>query len=271
MIQQEKKVRMSRSSLTHEQLSPLHDLDIAVYRCGFAADSQMRARFKQENPDAHDEVIEGLLADTDYCAFALGNAKQVIQEVQSKFRGPWRGFLTGDGNFREQVATILPYKGNRSGRKPKYYKDLRNYLVDVHGAEIVHGREADDACATLQWAAKDRSTIICTIDKDLDMIPGWHYNWVKNEIYDVPLAYANMRLFWQMLEGDRIDNIPGIRGVGPVTIAKLFEPCSSLEDYRAVVQQQYQRAYGDNWREAYEEVGRLLWMERVEGKECPFL
>lgn len=262
---------MTQYSSIVERLNPLIDCDIMVYRCGFAADSQIKAQFKKEYPEAPDEVIHNLQQERDYIGHALGNAKQVMSEICGKFRGQHRGFLSGDGNFREQVATILPYKGTRTQRKPKYYKELRNYLVAAYGVEIIHGREADDAIATAQWAAKDKSTIICTIDKDLDMIPGWHYNWVRNEIYDVPLAYANMRLFYQMLEGDRTDNIPGIHMVGPKTIAKLFEPCTCVEDYRNVVQAQYQKQYGDRWREAYEEVARLLWMERIEGKECPFL
>lgn len=262
---------MTLRTSTVELLNPLLDCDVMVYRCGFAADSQVRQALIRENPDALPEEIEDLILSYDYTGHALGNAKQVLNEICSKFRGEPRGFLSGDGNFREQVATILPYKGNRPQRKPKYYKELRNYLVDVHGCEVIHGREADDALATAQWAAKDRSTVICTIDKDLDMVPGWHYNWVRNEIYDVPLAYANMRLFYQMLEGDRTDNIPGIHMVGPKTIAKLFADCTELADYRRIVQEQYQKQYGDNWREAYEEVARLLWMERIEGRECPFL
>lgn len=262
---------MTRSISTVELLKPLLDCDVMVYRCGFAADSQVMAQLKRENPNLSDEDLKVLQHELDYTGHALGNAKQVLNEICSKFRGEPRGFLSGDGNFREQVATILPYKGNRPQRKPKYYKELRHYLIDFHGVELVHGREADDALATAQWAAKDRSTVICTIDKDLDMVPGWHYNWVKNEVYDVSLAYANMRLFYQMLEGDLTDNIPGIRNVGPKTIAKLFENCESIEDYRRIVQEAYATQYGEGWEAAYNEVARLLWMERLEDRECPFL
>lgn len=261
---------MTQSGITHEDRSPLIDLDVLVYRCGFAADSQVKAQLKQEGLDGED--LEVAMADYDYTHHALGNVKQVIHEIRSKFRGPHRGFLTGHGNFREQVATILPYKGNRPERKPKYYKEIQQYMRDVHDAEIIHGREADDALASAQWAAKDKSTIICSIDKDLLSVPGWNYNWVRNELRYVTLAEANLFHFKQMLEGDRTDNIPGIKGVGPVTIEKLCEDCGhQLEPFRSIVQQQYQKQYGERWREAYEEVSRLLWIERVEGQGCPFL
>jgi 5'-3' exonuclease len=242
------------------KLKPLIDMDLMVYRCGFAADAEV----KNAGYD---------LEDTDYLRNALGNVNVTMDSILSKFNDEYRGFISGDGNFREQVATIKPYKGNRDSKhKPKYYKEIKQHLVDRWNAEVVHGREADDALATAQWAAKDLSTILVTIDKDLDMVPGHHFNWVKKEFYFVPLKYANLRLFWQMLEGDVSDNIPGINGLGKVRIQKLFDELdNNLEAIRDMVQEKYRDQYGENWRAAYEEVAKLLWMERVEGKECPFL
>jgi 5'-3' exonuclease len=75
-----------------------------------------------------------------------------------------------------------------------------------------------------------------------------------------------------MLEGDTSDNIPGINKVGPKTVAKWFgELDGDMDKIRELVQQQYQKQYGEDWRSAYEEVASLLWMRRVKDKECPFL
>lgn len=248
--------RMSEVKIN--QLKPLIDGDILVYRAGFAADAEARSKG---------------FADEDYEREAIGNVKSVLNKLIDKFHPDYRLFLSGSGNFREHVATIKPYKGNRpETAKPKYYKQIKDYMVNHWNAEVVHGREADDALGTAQWAAKDLSTIIVSIDKDLDMVPGHHYNWVKDEFYFVPLREANLRIFYQMLEGDVTDNIPGIKGVGPKTIARIWEDCGhELERIREAVQGEYRRQYGTEWRQAYEEVAKLLWIERVEGKECPFL
>lgn len=231
-----------------------------IYRCGFAADSQV----KRDDIDPN----------TDYLHMALGNVKEVIAGVCNEFDGDrLRLFLTGSGNFREQVATIKPYKGNRDPtHKPKYYREIKDYMLSVWNAELVHGREADDALGCAQWEAKDKSTVLCTIDKDLDMIPGHHYNFVKKHYYYVDLAWANSRLFWQMLVGDTSDNIPGIKGVGPKKADKVIAQCGGdLDKLREEVKRMYDEQYGTEGSAAYLEVGTLLWMQRKEGQECPLL
>jgi hypothetical protein len=257
------------------ELTPLIDGDILVYRCGFAADGQLKRELKEERPDWSAEEIKAEMDKIDYLDFALGNVKTTINDVlTSRFNTDrYRLFLTGVGNYREQIATILPYKGNRDpDYKPKYYKEIKQYLRDVWNAETIDGREADDALGCAQWAAKDRSTIIVSIDKDLDQIPGNHYNWVKQEFYTVSLEMANLMLFRQMLTGDRVDNIPGIDGIGDVRAEKLLAAHSyQLEPVREAVKNCYRNQYGENWEQAYLEVGSLLWIQRVEDKPCPFL
>lgn len=262
--------RMITGGMVTDKLSPLIDGDVLVYRCGFSADSQMKREAKERGLSP--EETEEFLAETDYTNWAIGNTKTSINDLVERFGGKPRIFLTGDGNFREQLATILPYKGNRTGAKPKYYRDIKDYLLHFKDAELIHGREADDAMGCIQWAAKDRSTIICTIDKDLDMIPGWHYNFMHNEQYGIHVKEANLWLFQQMLLGDRVDNIPGIHNVGEKRTAALLEENDhDLFKVRDAVQALYRKQYGEDWEAAYNEVADLLWIERIEGKKCPFL
>lgn len=255
-------------------LTPLVDGDILLYRCGFAADSQIKKQYKESNPESPSEEVKDYVDSVEYLSFALGNTKSVMEEFVSLFdRDTMETYLTGHGNFREQVATILPYKGNRDpAAKPKYYREIKEYLLDHWNAILVHGREADDALGCRQWAAKDRSTIICSIDKDLDMIPGHHYNFVKNQYYYVPKSWADNRIFVQMLVGDRTDNIPGIKGIGDIRATKILEECGNDRDrMKLAVQRLYKDQYGSEWERYYEEVASLLWIQREEGKECPFI
>ena len=111
-----------------------------------------------------------------------------IHRIVTTFADPdIRIFLSGKQipNFR---SLIYPdYKANRKDLvKPQEVKELEWYLQDVLGAELIHGYEADDA---LGWNQTE-TTVICTIDKDLDMIPGMHYNFVSGKSYYVNQSTA---------------------------------------------------------------------------------
>jgi hypothetical protein len=130
----------------------------------------------------------------------------------------WEMHLTGKDNFRYDKAVTLPYKGNRKGTaKPTHYQAIRKHLVDKWDAVVSDGIEADDKLAIRQheltnnFEDKDASVIV-TLDKDLDQVVGWHYNFVKKDMYYMEQDEADLRFFKQFLTGDRIDNIQGVHG-----------------------------------------------------------
>lgn len=155
--------------------------------------------------------------------------------------------------------------------RPKYYAELREYVKKKFDAEMVEGREADDAIGCAQWAAKDKSTIICSIDKDLRMIPGYHYNFVKGEFDYITLSQANRNFWMQVLIGDRTDNILGIDGVGPKKAAKILEKVGDGYSYRDVVEEAYWERYLEEAIPRMNEAMNLLWIQRKEGELCPYL
>jgi hypothetical protein len=244
-------------------LNPLLDLDPTVYASGFAADAEIRRALMENGEDAGDYL------EVDYLPFALSNAKTAVNHVLETFsdREYYKGYLTGKGNFRYDVATILPYKGNRDpSHKPKYYKEIREYLVNNYDVEVVEGIEADDAISIQQFAKPDKSTCIVTIDKDLNMIPGYHYNPRTKVFWYQSLHEADKFFWWQMMVGDATDNIRGVNGIGPKKADKLIASVDEdLEQVRAAVTQMYQEQYGPSWHEAMQEVATLLWMQRKEG------
>ena len=260
-----------------EHLRPLIDGDPLVYACGFSADSQIKKEWLEQVPEdcPFDKAeLEQDMANLDYEWMAIANTRKAVDTILEKFKGEPSIYLTGHGNFRDTRATIKPYKGNRDPtHKPKYYKAIKRYLCEVWSARLIEGEEADDAIAQEQWQNKDKSTIICSIDKDLLYgLPGWSYNYRKEEARYTSVLEANLFHFRQMLEGDTSDNIPGITGVGAKTIDKIWIRCNNdMDAIRAEVQKLYEKQYGEDWVQAYEEVSDLLWLRRVAGKGCPFL
>ena len=253
------------TTIDTKTLRAVCDTDTFLYRCGFAADAQARGDFLDHNPDASAEEVAEHLEEYDYLRYALANVKGVIQDIQEIFNRNVVLYLTGQGNFREHMATILPYKGNRdTAHRPKYYKEIKAYMIDVWNAVVVEGREADDALSCDLWQDRE-GTVLVTIDKDLDNTPGWHYNWVKKELYYVDEATADRNFWLQVLTGDRTDNIQGIPGIGPAKAAKIMADATDWFEYAAAALTAYEKAFGDKAESYLYENCSLLWMQRVEG------
>src|SRR5690606_22720701 len=112
--------------------------------------------------------------------------------------------------------------------------------------------------------------VIVSIDKDLKMIPGYHFHPFKEELEYVNITDANAFFFHQMLTGDRTDNIIGLKGIGPKTADKMLAPCNKdVIEMQKVVREAYKKEFGEEAREVYRENAALLWMRREEDQECP--
>lgn len=193
----------------------------------------------------------------------------------------WFGYVSGSGNFRESIATIKDYKGNRKDReKPPLYAYLKGYLISEHSrVRVSEGCEADD-CLSIhqmsQLSGEDCNTVICTLDKDLEMVPGYHYRWERQSVKEIPTWYqteiGGLRAFYkQCLTGDGVDNIPGLYGIGPKSA--YLSRIDGFGDEAAMfelVQSLYQKWYGNYGDKFLLEVGRLLWMQRYEGELWSF-
>ena len=138
------------------------------------------------------------------------------------------------------------YKANRTKPPPTYLQDCREILVTQYGATVVNGVETDDALGIAQ-TKYDGNSRICSLDKDLLQIPGYHYNWVK-QMQTLVSPLDGLRTFYkQLILGDRTDNIPGydgkLRSEAPKFIQKLQEPIDEMTkevDMYEYVKQIYQ-------------------------------
>jgi hypothetical protein len=167
-------------------------------------------------------------------------------------------WLTGKGNFRFNYYP--EYKANRIGaRRPEHEQAVKDFLVEEFGARYTEGCEADDQVGALQTTR----TIIAHIDKDINMIPGWHYHWgltrkgkvlVEPHKYYVSPEEADYNFYYQMLVGDTTDNIKGVVGCGPVKAKELLS--GNASEMFEVVRDAY------NNDEYMLMTGRCLWIWR---------
>jgi 5'-3' exonuclease len=226
------------------------DADLIVYRAGFAAEKMVNGSRNLE-PVSH----------------ALYNAKCLIEgaiEDLHVSKDEVQLYLSGSKNFRDQVATIRPYKGNRDkAHKPTHGPALREYMQNNYKCNVSDGEEADDVVGYSHYAMHVRdpeSTVICSVDKDLDMIPGYHYNFVKKESYYVSEEKADWYFLRQLMTGDPTDNIVGIPQVGK---ARAEGVLNYFEDPWEEIVRLYVQSYGEKkWYDALVENGRLLWIRR---------
>ena len=191
-------------------------------------------------------------------AIAIARLEETMTELCMELDcEDYKGFLTGKGNFRDVVAVTAPYKGQRVTEKPVHLQALRCHLVTSWGFTVVQGIEADDAVGIAAYAVPEDETIMVHIDKDLNQFRGWHYNYRKKEKYYVSEFEGLVAFYTQILTGDRIDNIVGLKGIGPVKAKKVLEKCTNENElYQAVL-----KAYeGDQQRVL--ENGQLLWLQR---------
>lgn len=139
-----------------------------------------------------------------------------------------RIYLSGENNFRYNVATTKPYKGNRATMvRPKYLDFCKQYLIKNYRAIRVHGYEADDGIAS---DMTQNNAIHCGIDKDMLQVCGDHYNYVKKEWQHIDEQEAEIRLYRQILMGDNSDNIPGLPRMGEKTAEKLIFDADTAYD-----------------------------------------
>lgn len=172
-------------------------------------------------------------------------------------------YLTKGQNFRYDI-----YSEYKAGRPPKplLVPKIEEYMQKKWNCIVSEEIEADDALGIDQCKAlrNGEKTILVSIDKDLDTIPGWHYNPDKAVMYEMT-PDQSMSCFWhQVLTGDRVDNIPGLPGVGKKTAEKILGGVPVPEMRDKCLEEYVNREFDLDY---FQMNCKLLWILRKPLKE----
>ena len=241
---------------TSEFKTALIDGDIIAFSVAAAADGHyyavinpetnellVRERYKKDinqffkdNPTVNKEwLIDDY--EPEEKSTVLHSVKQMITAILGDIgASDFKIYLTGKDNFRYKVNP--EYKAHRKEmRKPYHLQAAREYLVDVWGAMIVDGMEADDALGIAQdkqVTATIKTTVTASIDKDLHCFPGHHYTWAHHgkeaKLQFINESEARLNFYRQVLTGDTTDNIIGLKGIGPAKAKAITDSAKSTSE-----------------------------------------
>lgn len=145
--------------------------------------------------------------------------------------------------FRDEI--YADYKANR----PPMPDDLRQQIEPLHAIVkalgmpllVVEGVEADDVIGTLacQATKKQFDVVVSTGDKDLAQLVNQHVtlvNTMTEEVLDRAGVEGKFGLPPELIvdylafRGDKVDNIPGVPGVGEKTALALLQSLGGLDE-----------------------------------------
>lgn len=284
-------------------MEALIDGDVLLYKATFAAQHKWYEVFDEDNlefgwvarfPSAkackeymtgREGLIRESVIEVEPEEHAINNIRKTLRAIiqSTRCRG-FRIFLSGKGNYREEIATILPYKGNRDpDHKPTHYDAGKNYIRNLPETVEVNVAEADDALGIAQfqdfirasYEGVEPTTVIVTNDKDLRMIPGYHFNyWGNRQLEFVNQLEADRTFYKQMITGDSTDNIPGLYKItGKKAMPNILAPIDDMEDpidmwyhvvqtYTTLLCNKGKDKEVENIVQTLEEIARLLWISR---------
>jgi len=170
-------------------------------------------------------------------------------------------YIKGDENFR--VSYEATYKSNRKDnldpdvkeRVKALYEHAKSYCVESDGGE------ADDYVTAMAKECRDKGVtyVIAHIDKDLNCIPGWHYNFRTGSFTNLYPEEAYLFMMQQMITGDATDGIKGIYGMGPVKAGKYLENVAPAEMLRKVFAL-WESKKGRTWKEEFTVCSNLIYL-----------
>jgi len=186
---------------------------------------------------------------------------QTIASIMSDLEGDvGKIAIKGKNNFRKKIYS--EYKNNRkkelTEQEKKFFDYGYKYLEKSWGAIAAEGMEADDLLAI--WSTEEPG-IIVSIDKDMLQVPGLHFNTRKKEYYNITEEDASLFLHTQVMMGDSVDNITGLKGIGKVKAARVLNNVP-MAKHLSTVKSFWLKEFGRGWEDNLQLNMDLVYLKR---------
>lgn len=158
----------------------LVDADAIPYVIGYTSDLQSYLKAKRSGDIYSTSIWED---KKEHACFLLNKWVQQA-ECDSALL-----FLTDStDNFRNKIAKVKPYKGQRAEEKPPFFHEMKKWIEMFFDAKVSHECEADDDISKeawsrilkvdkeILWTPMHRQVsdfVVVSGDKDLGIIPTW--------------------------------------------------------------------------------------------------
>lgn len=217
-------------------LPPKHNLKLIVDADTIAFSACVVCEYEVEDLDTGELSWEIDMEN----AFSHAQAKiQVILDQTGGFAENMELHFTGGKNsFRYDLLTkAFPTNTERHYKAKRVYKRspvglhaLKEMLMNHYTGFMHYDFEADDVAVMLKKKYGDHA-ILCAVDKDvLGNVPGRHFNYYESLKHGIEMQWVivtpevaiyNQHL--QAITGDKSDNVPGLKGIGPAKATKFID------------------------------------------------
>ena len=248
-------------------------------------------------------LVEDFLIEDVQEVLGMGIAKNVLDSrldsITHKLSdNDYYGYVTKGTSFREDVSTILKYKGNRDKLlRPLLLDEVAQLLIRKHNASWQEHYEVDDR-VVMDWYA-DKSLTVVMVEKDA---MGCEINLFNPDTMDKAMkirglgglwidgkkqvkGHGRKWLYFQCLSNDVADNYAANSASdikwGPKSAYNLLAPCKDDKECFEAIKEGYQTLYpepkiitgwrGDeievDWMYCANENFQLARMRRWDGDE----
>jgi hypothetical protein len=197
---------------TEGEVTGLVDADNIPYVVGYTSTELEYLKFKSSGEPFQSEVWKD---KCDHASYLLNSWLEAASCDSAML------YLTdGKNNFRNQIATLKTYKGQRKEEKPPFFYEIKSWVNEKYNSLMSAGCEADDDISKeawrrhklfadengydMLWTPEHRrfsGFVIISKDKDLNIIPGNHLepgDSAKDMLWVDPLGWLDPK--WKETE-----------------------------------------------------------------------
>lgn len=237
--------------------------EVQVMGPNFMSEQEMKEARQQPYWDEK-EMTYMSIDPQDALRHANDKLELILDKIGGKPENTILHFTGGKDSFRYSLLEEafpddieMHYKYKRTKKKSPVGLQIVKELMCAHknnNGTIWYDFEADDVAVYDKMRYGDEA-ILVAVDKDVwKNTPGKHFNYYESELHDIEMKWvevseeeANFNQYLQAITGDKSDNIPGLKGIGPKKALNFIDVGMNKEELWDGVVAAYTRhcTYGD--------------------------